>query len=130
MFLKRKHRLHERLEVNLASFKDDVFTDFHSLNISASGALVGSYSPLELVQNELMHVCIDPWSEYFPKPIICVANVARVAKPYSKGTIKYIEQRGEDPDIATLIGIRFLNLSVYDQQMLDEFTSFEALKLA
>jgi len=122
MYLKRKDRLHERLEIDIEPFKVNGFTSFHTLNISASGALIGSYTLLELKTNELMHVCLDPWCEYFAKPIVCVARVARVAAPQSKGMLKYLKLRGEDPDIATLVGIEFLMIPISDRRILEEFT--------
>ena len=61
MYFPRKIRLHEHLEVNIAPDEAE-FSNFHTLNISASGALIASYKPVILSKNQKIQVCIDPWN--------------------------------------------------------------------
>lgn len=129
VYFPRKIRLHEHLEVDIAPEETSDFTNFHTLNISGSGALIASYKPVILEKNQIMQVCIDPWMDFLPKAIICKGKVARTVKPWSKGIKKYITMRGEDLDIATIVGIQFCDVSPYNLELLEFFIA-EQLKQA
>jgi len=107
------------MSVAAASHED--FEYFHTLNISASGALVASYSSFDVGEGQLVEVSIDLWLEYLPRTIKCQARVVRLVHPDSEEIRKCLEVKGEDPDISTVFGMEFVNIDTEDQKLLDNF---------
>ena len=125
-----RKKLYEQLEIGLAPYGAFSFSHFHVLNISDTGALVATYEPDTFAKDELLHICIDPRSSYLSRPINCIAQIACVAEPSSKGIVKYIEQRGEDSNINSIVGIKFFIHVEADQNDLVSFVDINSQNYA
>lgn len=121
MFIPRKNRLIEHLEIKMAAQNTQDFARFHTLNFSCSGALIASFQAESFEINQLTVVCIDPSCEFLPMFIACKAVVVRTIEPNSDAFRKYIAQRG----IVSVYGIKFCDMLNEDLDQLEELINKE-----
>lgn len=123
----RAPRYDNHIEI-AASCNQVNFHSFYSLNISSSGLLIATNHPVPFKKGDILEIVIDPWKEILDSAISCNARVARLAKTGSKGLDKYLQLLGESPDIQSIFGIIFENMSEPYQKIWDKYVDSVKLK--
>ena len=112
-YLYKQEHTEQALLIDAAG-NDFQFHGFYCLSISKNGLLIAANHEIAFSKDNLLNVVIDPWEQTLAKSIACTVVVKRIAKGDSKGLEKYKYLTECSPNIQSIHGVSFEDMSTDD----------------